>query len=145
MQHDAAHVRIVVIEHVSHLAVGQRRIGKAEPQFAAEDGGLRFAGNLLQHRQQRGDGFVPAAGERAADPIEHAAARLVLRRSAEIAELRRRQIAAQRLGQRFRFGGEVLIHIYCGSMPASWMALVQRATSALIRLVASSGVPPIGS
>ena len=113
MQHDAAHMRIVVIEHVSHLAVGQRRIGKAEPQFAAEHGGLRTAGNLLQHREQRGDGFVPAAGQRAADPIEHAAARLMLRSRAEIAELRGRQIAAQRLGQRFRFGVEVLVHIVC--------------------------------
>ena len=111
MQHHAAHVGVVEIEHVPHLAVGERRVAQAEPQLAPEHGRLRAAADLLQHLDERVDGLVPAAGERAADPIEHAAARLVLGGSREVAEPRRRQAAAQGLGQGDRVGAEILVHL----------------------------------
>ena len=98
MQHHPAHVGVVEIQHMTHLAVGERRVAQAEPQLAPEHGRLRAATDLLQHIDERGDGLVPAAGERAADPIEHAAARLMLGGNREIVELRRRQAAAQGLG-----------------------------------------------
>jgi len=51
-----------------------------------------------------------AAGERAADPIEHAAAGFVYGRRREIAETRACQVPAQRLGQGDGVGAEILVH-----------------------------------
>ena len=127
MQHHAAHMGVVVVEHVAHLAVGERRVEQTELQAAAEHGRLRLARNLLQHRKQRGDGLMPAAGERAADPIEHAAPRLADRGRGNVLEPRRRQMAAQRFRQRFCVGFEVLVH--GGALPS---ALYDKAPDAAL-------------
>ena len=147
VQHHAAHVGVVVVEHVAHLAVGERRVEQAELELAAEHGRLRLAGGFLQHAEQRRDGAVAGARQRAADPVEHAAPRLALRRGAR----------DRRTAPPARWPHSVLVSVtasvlrfwsmavYCGWMPASRMILVQRATSALICALISSGVPPIGS
>ena len=111
MQHDAAHMSVVEIEDMPHLAVGERRFGEAELEPASEHARLRTAADLLEHLDQLAHRRVPAAGEGATDPVEDAAAGLVLRGRREIAVLRRRQMAAQRLGQRHRIGMKVLVHI----------------------------------
>ena len=110
MQHDAAHVGVVEIQHMPHLAVGKRRIEPTELEATAEHGRLRRAAGLLQHREERVDRLVPAAGERAADPIEHAAPGFAPRRGRKIGKPRRREMPAQGLGQRHGIGVEVLIH-----------------------------------
>ena len=123
---------VVEIQDMSHLAIGERRFGKAQLEPASEHARLRAAADLLEHIDQLAHRRVPAAGERAADPVEDAAAGLVLRGRREIAVLRRRQMAAQRLGQRHRIGMKVLVHIvdracksYCALMLASRMIFVQ--------------------
>ena len=131
MQHHAAHVGVVIVEDVAHLAVGERRIEQTELQLAAENGRLRSPAYVPQDLDQPRNGRMPAAGKRTADPVENAAARLAARALAEIVKARRRQMAAQRLGQRNGVGLEILIH-HCGSMPASRIILVQRVMSALI-------------
>ena len=124
MQHHAAHVGIVEIQHMPHLPVGERRIAQAEPQLAPEHGRLRPAAHLLQHLEQHRDGLVAAAGERAADPIHDPAARLMPRRLRQIAEPRRRQPAAQGLGQGDGIGAEVLVH---GG--GAWLLIVRKQGS----------------
>ena len=52
MQHDAAHVGVVVVEHVAHLAVGERRVEQAELELAPEHGRGGLAGGFLQHAEQ---------------------------------------------------------------------------------------------
>ena len=110
VQDDAAHMGIVEIEDVPHLAVGERRVEQPEPQLAAEYPRLRPAAGLLEHRNQLGDGGMGAAGQRAADPVEHAAAGLVHGGRREIAEACAGQVATQRLGQGDGGGVEVLVH-----------------------------------
>ena len=118
MQHDAAHVGVVEIEHVAHLAVGERRFGDAELELVAEHRRLRLRVQRLQHRQQLADRRMPAAGERAADPVEHAAARLVHGRLGQILEAEarqeRREIARDVQAERRRavvgFGGRLQSH-----------------------------------
>ena len=51
MQHDAAHMGVVEVEHVAHLAVGERCLGQAELQLVAEHRRLRLRVQHLQHRQ----------------------------------------------------------------------------------------------
>ena len=94
VQNDAAHMGVVEIKHVPHLAVGERRIEPPEFEASAQDGCLRPAAGLLQHREQRIDGLVPAAGERAANPVEHAATGLAPRRRRQVGKLRRREMGA---------------------------------------------------
>ena len=43
MQHDAAHMGVVEIEQMAHLAVDQRRIAMRKPQSPAKHRGLRAA------------------------------------------------------------------------------------------------------
>ena len=111
VQHHAAHVGVVVVEHVAHLAVGERRVEQAELELAAEHGRLRLADGLLQHAEQRRRsvrGRLPAS----AQPIQSSRPRRASRCAAvgQIAESRRGQMRAQRLGQRDRVGLEVLVH-----------------------------------
>ncbi len=91
MQHDAAHVGVVEIEHVAHLAVGERRFDQAELETVPEHRRLRLAVQRLQHRQQLADRRMAAAGERAADPVEHAAACFMHRALRQILEAEARQ------------------------------------------------------
>ena len=49
MQHHAAHVGVVVVQHMAHLAVGERRIEQSEFELASEHGCGRLAGGFLQH------------------------------------------------------------------------------------------------
>ena len=79
MQHDAGHVGVVEIEHVAGLAVGERRFHEAELHSASEHGRLRLAAQLLQNRHELAERRMPAAGERAAEPVEHAPARFMHR------------------------------------------------------------------
>ncbi len=94
MQNDAAHMGIVEIKHVAHLAVGERRIEQPELEASAKHGCLWPAAGLLQYAKERIDGLVPAAGERAANPVEHATTGLALRRRREVGKLRRREMGA---------------------------------------------------
>src|SRR5262249_30986667 len=110
MQDDAAHMGVVEIEDVPHLPVGERCVQEPEPQLAAEYPGLRPAAGLLKHRNQPGDGGMGAAGQRAADPVEHAAAGLVHCGRREVAKACAGEVAAQRLGQGNGGGVEVLVH-----------------------------------
>ena len=84
MQHDAAHMGIVEIEHVPHLTVGERRFGQAELQSVTEHCRVWLRIQCRQHRQQLSDGRMAAAGERAADPVEHTAARFMHRALGQI-------------------------------------------------------------
>ena len=105
MEHDAAHVGVVEIEDVAHLAVGERRIEEAEPQVAAaEHARLRSPARLLEHGDELGDRRMGAAGQRAADPVEHAAAGFVPRGIREVVETCIGEVRAQRLGERHRIG-----------------------------------------
>ena len=79
MQHHAAHVGVVVVEHMAGLAVGERRLHETELHAAPEHRRLRLAAQLLQHRQELAERRMPGAGERAAEPVEHAAARFMHR------------------------------------------------------------------
>jgi len=110
VQHHAAHVGVIVVEHVAHLAVGQRRVEEAELEAAAEHGRLWPAGRLVQDVEQRGDGLAPAPRQRTTDPIEHAAAGRPHRRGREVAESRRRKTCTERLGQRRGVAVEILLH-----------------------------------
>src|SRR6266446_5345371 len=101
---------IVEIKHVAHLAVGERRIEPPEFEASAKHGRLRPAAGLLQYANERIDGLVPAAGEHAANPVEHAATGLTLRRRRQIGKLRRREMGAEGLGERYGDGIEVLVH-----------------------------------
>jgi hypothetical protein len=53
---------------------------------------------------------MAAAGQRAADPVQHAATGFVHRGRREIAETGASQVAAQRLGQGDGIGIEILVH-----------------------------------
>ncbi len=99
MQNDAAHVRVVEIQYMAHLTVGQRCIQSPELEISAEHGSLRPATHPLQHCEERVDGPVPAASERAANPVEYTAPSLALRRRRKIGEPCRREMPAQRLGE----------------------------------------------
>ena len=111
VQHDAAHVGVVVIEQVPHLAVGQRRFQQTELEPAPDDRRLRFAADLLQDAEQRVDGAVPAPRQRAARPVEEAAARFAHCRRREVFITRSGKMAAQRFGQRDGIGIERLVHV----------------------------------
>ncbi len=111
VQHHAAHVGVVKVEHVAHLAVGERRIEQSELELSPENRRDRLSGSFRKNAEQRCNGAVARSGQRAADPVEHAAPRLPLRSFSEVAKLRRREMAAQRLGQRHRVGLEVLVHV----------------------------------
>ena len=91
MQHDAAHMGIVEIEHVPHLTVGERRFGQAELQSVTEHCRVWLRIQCRQHRQQLSDGRMAAAGERAADPVEHTAARFMHRALGQILKAHARQ------------------------------------------------------
>ena len=110
MEHDAAHVGVVEIEDVPHLAVGERRIEIAEPLVAAEHARLRSPARLLEHGDELRDRRMAAAGERAADPVEHAAAGFVPGGRREVVEACIGEVGAQRLGERHRIGREILVH-----------------------------------
>ncbi len=110
MEHHATHVGVVEIEDVSHLAVGERRIEIAEPQIAAEHAGLRSPARLLEHGDELRHSGMAAAGERAADPVEHTAAGFVPGSGREVVEACIGKVRAQRLGERHRIGREVLVH-----------------------------------
>src|SRR5262249_17601505 len=88
-----------------------------------------------------------AGRQRAADPVEHAAARRLPCRVGEIVRAHGGEMRAQRLGERDRVRAEILLHAptYCGVMPASRMTLRHCTTSDLIHALASAGVPPTGS
>jgi hypothetical protein len=81
-----------------------------KPEVPSDNRRLRPAARLLQHVEELGDGRMRRAGERAADPIEHAAAGLAQRSRREIGKPRRREVPAQRLGQGHGIGIEVLVH-----------------------------------
>src|SRR5262249_60812663 len=98
------------IENGRARAVGERRIEEPKSELAAEHCRLRPAAGLLQDREERIDGLVPAAGERAADPVKHAATGLALRRRRQIGKPRRRKMRAQRLRESYGSGIEVLVH-----------------------------------
>jgi len=85
---------IVEIKHVAHLSVGERRIEPPKFEASAKHGRLRPAASLLQHREEGIDSLVYAAGERAANPVEHAATGFALRRRRQIGKLRRREMGA---------------------------------------------------
>ena len=53
---------------------------------------------------------MPAAGERAADPVEHAAAGFVPGSGREVVEAGIGEVGAQRLGEGYRIGREILVH-----------------------------------
>ncbi len=110
MEHDAAHVGVVEVEDVPHLAVGERRIEIAEPQIAAEHAGLRPSARLLEHGDELIDRRMAAAGERAADPVEHAAAGFAPGGGREVVEAGIGEVGAQRLGEGHRIGREILVH-----------------------------------
>ena len=63
----------------------------AELEIVREHRRLRLRIQRLQHRQEFADRRMPAAGERAADPVEHAAARFVHRGLGQILEAEARQ------------------------------------------------------
>ena len=54
MQYDAAHMGVVEIEHVAHLAVGKRRIKAPEPEVMSDHRRLRAAANHLIRQGQGG-------------------------------------------------------------------------------------------
>ena len=93
MQHHAAHVGVVEIEHVAHLAVGERRIGEAELELAAEHRRLRLRIQRLQH----GSSF-PTVGCRlpaSAQPIQSSTPRRASeRRGRQIGKLCGREMTA---------------------------------------------------
>jgi hypothetical protein len=95
MQHDAAHMGVVEIEHVPHLSIDERGFGQAELQPVRKHGRVRLCVQRRQHRQQFSDGRMAAAGERATDPVEHAAARFVHGRFGHIFEAHARQKRGQ--------------------------------------------------
>jgi hypothetical protein len=110
MEHDAAHVGVVEVEDVPHLAVGERRIKEAEAKVAAEHAGLRAPACLLEHGDELRNGGMTAAGKRTADPVEHAAAGFVPGGFREVVEACVGEVGAQALGERHRTGREVLVH-----------------------------------
>src|SRR5262249_44779424 len=101
---------------------------------------------LLQDGDKHVDRRVAAGRQRAADPVEHAAARRLPRRGGKIVRAHGGEIRAQRLGERHRVGLEVLLPapIYCGVVPAARRAWRHCTTSDLIHAFASAGVPPAG-
>src|SRR5215467_12241648 len=101
---------IIEIKYVAHLPIGEWRVEPPELETAAKHSRLLPAAGLLQHRKECVDCLVPAAGERAADPVEHAALSLTLRRRRKIGETRRGEMPAQRLGQRHRIAIKILVH-----------------------------------
>ena len=110
MQHDAAHVRVVIVEQMSHLPVGERGVEKPELEIACKDGGLRFAASLLQNTEQFIDGGVLATGERAAYPVEHAPSRFADGPGREVVVLRPGQMATERFRESRGVGVERLVH-----------------------------------
>jgi hypothetical protein len=110
MKDNAAHVGIVEIEDVPHLAIGERCVEEPEAQVAAENTGLRPPAGLLENGDELVDRRMAAAGERTADPVEHAATGLVRGSRRDVVELGLGEVAAQRLGQGDGSGVEVLVH-----------------------------------
>ena len=113
VQHDTAHMGVVIVEHMPHLAVGGCGLDEPELELAAENGGLRLAADRLQHREQLADGRMRAAGQGAADPIEHAAAAFMHRPFGQILELEPRQECAEVPGHVQAEGGGVIIGLGC--------------------------------
>src|SRR5262252_3157829 len=101
---------VIEIKHMAHLAVGEGRIEQPESEVPAEHRRLRPTAGLLQDGEECIDGLVPAAGERTANPVEHTTTSLALRRRRQVGKPRRRKMRAQRLGERYRRGVEVLVH-----------------------------------
>ncbi len=116
MQNDAAHVRIIEIKHMAHLAVGKRRIGEPKLEVSAQHGRLWPAACLLEHCKQRIDRFVPAPRERTASPVEHAATGLALRRRRKIGIPGCREMRAQGFGESCGSGIEIPVHCRCRSL-----------------------------
>jgi hypothetical protein len=52
MKHHAAHVRVVVIQQVAGLTIGERRVEQPQLEIAAEHRRLRPAPRFLQHAHQ---------------------------------------------------------------------------------------------
>ena len=113
-QADAEQIRARAVAEADNIlgraTEAAEQAARQAAQIATEQASLRPAAGLLQHLDQLGDGGMAAAGERAADPVEHAAAGLVHGVRREIAETRACKVAAQRLGQGDGVGVEVLIH-----------------------------------
>ena len=92
MQHHAAHMGVVEVQHVTHLAVGERRIEQAELELAPEHGCRGLPEVFLQHAEQCRDGAVPEPAS--AHPIQSSTPRRASRfAAAEVAELVRRRDA----------------------------------------------------
>jgi hypothetical protein len=109
MQHDAAHVGVVIVEHVTHLAVGERGLHQPELALAAKHARLRLAADRSEHGQKLVDGRMAVAGERAADPVDQAASRLVDGALGEVLEAEARQELAEHLGGVEARRGEIVV------------------------------------
>jgi hypothetical protein len=83
---------------------------KAEAEVAAEHAGLRAPARLLEHGDELRNGGMTAAGERTADPVEHAAAGFVPGGFREVVEACVGEVGAQALGERHCIGREILVH-----------------------------------
>ena len=91
VKHDAAHVGVVIVEHVAHLAVGERRLHQAELALAAQHRRLRLTADRGEHSEELVDGRVSAAGQRATEPVDQPAARLVHGALRKVLETKARQ------------------------------------------------------
>ena len=99
VENHAAEMRVVEVEHVPHLAVGHRRIQQAEPKFAApQHRDRRHGAQRLERRDCHVHGWMAAAGEGAADPVEQRALRLVHRRGRQVLVVNAREEAGERAG-----------------------------------------------
>ena len=111
VQHDAAHVGVVVVEHVPHLAVGKRGLHQPELALAAEHARLRLAADRGEHGEKLVDGRMGAAGERAADPVDQAAPRFVHGALGEILEVEARQEIAELFGGVQARRGQIVVRL----------------------------------
>jgi hypothetical protein len=74
---DRLQVRIVEIERMRRDPVHERRMHDVEPVCASEDGGFGLAGKRRERGERALDGLVAAPADRAAEPVEKRARRLV--------------------------------------------------------------------
>ena len=86
---------IIEIEYVRADAVGQRRVQNVEPFGPADDARLRRPGKFGQGGQRPVDGFVPAAADGAAEPIQKRAQCFTPRRFRNIGVARCDDIAGK--------------------------------------------------
>src|SRR5260221_13624856 len=134
-------MRVVEIEDVGAKGVERCGIQYVHPLAAPEDRRLRPPSKFRERGQRRVDGFVPAAAERAACPIEQRALGFVVDRYRDRAPARFDHKARELPGNPC---ARCIVH-YSPRMPFSLMIVLQRVISALMNAPNSSGVLPTGS